>query len=158
VLGEPPILALLAANSATMPLYTEFQDRVVEPAQALLRAHELEQGVRAFLDGVIGQGAFDQMPPPVREVMLQNVRTLAPEAALTPKRDPFTCDDARRIRVPTLLARGESSPAFLHRILEELGHCLPHSETVTIPAASHAMHLQNPAAYNEAVLKFFAEH
>jgi pimeloyl-ACP methyl ester carboxylesterase len=158
VLGEPPILALLVGNSPTGTLYAQFQRHLVHHVQPLLRANQLEEGVRAFIDGVIGPGAFDQMPSSVREVTLQNARTLAAEVGLTPERDPFTCDDARRIRVPTLLLRGERSPAFLHRILDELVRCLPQHETVTIPAASHAMHLQNPSAYNEAVLRFFAQH
>jgi pimeloyl-ACP methyl ester carboxylesterase len=158
VLGEPPILALLVGNSPTGTLYAQFQRHLVHHVQPLLRANQLEEGVRAFIDGVIGPGAFDQMPSSVREVTLQNARTLAAEVGLTPERDPFTCDDARRIRVPTLLLRGERSPAFLHRILDELARCLPHYETVTIPAASHAMHVQNPLAYNEAVLRFLAQY
>lgn len=157
VLGEPPILALLATNPASAALYAEFRGTVAAAVQEL-RVGNYERGVLAFTEGVFGKGTFDELSAPVRERILQNARTLAPEILISPERDPFGCADASRIVAPTLLVKGERSPAFLQRILEELARCLPNHENVTIPAASHGMHSENPEAYNDAVLRFLAKH
>jgi pimeloyl-ACP methyl ester carboxylesterase len=56
-----------------------------------------------------------------------------------------------------LLLGGEASPRIFATLLEELPRVLPRAIRRTIPAASHSMHIDNPAAYNEAVLGFLGE-
>ena len=58
------------------------------------------------------------------------------------------------IRAPTLLLTGEGSPAFLLRLSDRLEELLPVVECVEIPNASHAMHEENSAAVNEAIIEF----
>ena len=82
--------------------------------------------MRAFIDGVIGAGAFDQIPLPVRAAMMDN----APEMHLhvgagEATWPPFFCEDARNVRVPTLLLSGELSPPMFQPIMNELVRCLP---------------------------------
>ena len=60
--------------------------------------------------------------------------------------------------MPVLLVEGEISPRMFGVITDELSRVLPEAERVTIPAASHGMHGQNPAGYNEAVLAFQAQY
>jgi pimeloyl-ACP methyl ester carboxylesterase len=67
---------------------------------------------------------------------------------------PLTDDDVRRIRTPTLLLTGEHSPTFLLRLTDVLERLLPLARQVEIPAASHVMHEENPAAVNRAILDF----
>jgi pimeloyl-ACP methyl ester carboxylesterase len=116
-------------------------------------------GVRVFIDIVIGQeGAFDQIPPDIQVAIIDN----APELRLgvdTPfetMHPPFFCEDARQVRVPTLLLSGELSPPFFNLITEELARCLPMVERVTIPGVSHD--LGDPQVYAETVLGFLAKH
>jgi pimeloyl-ACP methyl ester carboxylesterase len=53
-----------------------------------------------------------------------------------------------------LLLGGAMSPPIFAPILEELERCLPRAGRCTVPAASHSLHMENPAAYNAAVLDF----
>ena len=77
----------------------------------------------------------------------------APEAYVA----PFGCADAAAIRAPTLLVTGELSPPFLHRMTDALARCLPKAGRAAIPAASHAMHRDSLAAYNQAALALLSQ-
>jgi pimeloyl-ACP methyl ester carboxylesterase len=50
------------------------------------------------------------------------------------------------------------SPEIFVRIQDILEQCLPNDERATIPAASHGLEMDNPAAFNEMVLGFLATH
>jgi pimeloyl-ACP methyl ester carboxylesterase len=160
VLGEPPILPWLAHIPAGGTLVEEFMASAFIPASEAFRQGNLEQGVLAFIDGVIGEGSFDHMPPPARAMMLDN----APEMRLETSTNPdvylpaVSCEEVGSIKAPTLLVKGEISPRMFHLIVDELQRCMPNAAQVTIPGASHAIHGMNPRAYNQAVLAFLAKH
>lgn len=158
VLGEPPILPWLEQSQEGQALLTAFRADAWEPARKAFQTGTLEQGVRNFLDGVIGNGTFDQLPPPVRARLLENAREMQAETVAPDLFSTLTCADVGQITAPTLLLTGEWSPKMFHLITDELEHCLPASERVLIPHASHGMHAGNPQAYNETVLAFLAKH
>ncbi len=158
VISEPPILALLTNDSSTASLYDEFENNVVEPTKAQFRSGNYEKGVRVFLDGVLGiKDVFDQLAPEDKEITMQNARTLVPEIGISPQRDPFTQEDAARIITPTLLLKGELSPAFLRSIADTLSQYLPNCEMRIIAGASHAMLGTHPEVCNDAILTFLSK-
>ena len=65
---------------------------------------------------------------------------------------PFTCEDAGRIKAPTLLATGGRTLRIFALTIDQLERCLPNRERVTLPGTSHGLPLEAPAAFNEAVL------
>lgn len=118
-------------------------------ARALLEAGEGEQAVRTFIDATSGPGTFDRMTAVERQANLDNRMALG-----LPISSPPSCDTVGSIAVPIMVVRGDSSPAFLHAMMDALMKCLPSAQQVTIPNASHAMFLDNPDAFNAAVLPF----
>lgn len=150
VLGEPPVGCLLAK-----PVWDQFFSVAVEPAKANIGAGDLENGLRTFIGGVLGAGAFDALPPPVRAIMLDNASTLALEAEPL---EVFAEAEAARVTMPVLLVTGADSPPMFGQITDRLQRLLPHAERIEIPAASHAMHGDNAPAYNAMVLEFLSRH
>ena len=69
---------------------------------------------------------------------------------------PIDPREVQRIACPALLITGASSPVLFHRLIDRLEELLPRAQRVQIPEASHIMHEDNPAAFNEAVLSFLA--
>jgi pimeloyl-ACP methyl ester carboxylesterase len=57
-----------------------------------------------------------------------------------------------------LLLYGERTVAVFRRISDRLAPLLPIAEKATIPGASHAMHSENPDAFNGTVMDFLASH
>ncbi len=158
VLGEPPLFPWLDGSGEGPALRAAFLAEAWQPAGEAARRGDTEAMVRLFLDGVIGPGTFDRIPPPGRAEMLENAQELAIELRTQPV-DLFpdlTCDDVSRIDVPVLLLGGEVSPRMFAVVQDALARCLPAVERATIRDASHAMHADNHEAYSETILAFLA--
>ena len=126
-----------------------------------------EEGVRRFVNGVLGEGSYEKLPPPVQKRLMDNTQELKGTNLMAPKRyccssqdlfPPTTCEDVQKVKAPTLLLYGELSPKMFHLINDMLEHCLPSAERAMIPAASHGLEFENPQAFNETVLAFIAKH
>lgn len=155
-LAEPPVQPLLARVPGGAEMLEEVRQRAwLESGDAFLQG-DLEGGVRLFLDGAVGQGTYDAMPPGVQRAMMKN----APEMSAATLADydvfmpDFTCENAARIDVPTLLLRGENSPQMYTLINEELARCLQMSDGALVPGAAHVLHNHNPEQHNSLVLSF----
>lgn len=160
VLGEPPLLPWLRETQAGSALFDAFLSEAWEPAGEARERGDGEAMVRIFIDGVIGPGTFERLPPPVRASMLDNAAEMAAElqTPLEAYFPPLTCQDLRRVHVPVLLLDGEKSPRMFHAIQDAVAACLPDVGRATIPNASHGMHLANPDAYNATVRDFLDRH
>jgi non-heme chloroperoxidase len=154
VLAEPPLMPWLAHIPGGEALAAAFLTDAWEPAQRAFRKGDFEQGMRLFLDGVVGRGAFDRLSPSGQRLILDN----APEMrAETLSRDLFpalSCQDVAALDRPVLLLNGELSPRLFHLINAELARCLPRATLVVIARTSHAIHVGNPQAYSAAVIGF----
>lgn len=156
VLGEPPILSLLADDPKSMKSYRASESRFAEMVLARLREGDDSAAARGFIDFVMGAGAFDRLPAGTRRMMLQNSKTLAVELP-TPERDPFTIEDARRISAPTLLLRGQRSPLMFQTVTSILAKSMPNAAVSTVRDSSHAPYSTHPAVYNKTVLRFLLD-
>ncbi|MBI3940804.1 MAG: alpha/beta hydrolase [Acidobacteria bacterium] len=160
VLGEPPVLHLLQETSEGAVLFAAFMEEAWQRSREALQQGDFEKGVRLFVDAVMGDGAFDGLPAAGRRAMLDNIAAQIAETVTPSHRHfpDFTREDARRVQMPVLLLTGERSPPMFHVVTAALRRLLPNASCVTIPGASHAMHVGNPRAYNDTVLSFFAAH
>lgn len=123
-------------------------------AQEAFSRGDVETAVNAFLRGITGRHInIDELPRAIREPIRANGLALKAELDVS---DPFTCLDARRISAPTLLVRGEQSPAFLGAIIDRLARCLPNTDQLVLRGASHFLHWEAPQEFNEAQDAFLA--
>ena len=157
VLGEPPVISLLEANPSyySKDIENTFRHSLVREA---IDRGDAENAVRIFLDGVIGtEGYFNQLPSDARAMIMENVKSLSGElASIITQR--FTCEDAQRVRAPTLLVKGELSPKLFHNIIDILAGCLPNNEQATIPGESHELgRMEKPEVFNRIVLEFLSK-
>ncbi len=157
-LGEPPVNSLLATTPQGDSLLQNFVATAIIPSGEAFQSGENEEGVRRFVNGVLGDSAYENLPPHVRANMMENVRELKGATMDGNLFPPFSCEDARVVRVPTLLLNGELSPKMFTQIQDILEQCLANKERAMIPAASHGLEYENPEAFNEAVLTFIAKH
>lgn len=158
LLGEPPLFTWLDATAEDRALFADFTANVMQPtAHAFARGAE-EAGVRVFIDGVIGEGTFDQLPPPVQAEIMDNVAEMRVQIQ-TPPEVLFSAlarEEVARLPTPTLLLDGERSPRIFSRVNDELARVLPQSKRAMIPEASHDLY--NPSVFQETLLGFMALH
>ena len=153
VLSEPgggldPDLSPLAAEVNRRFEPGSFQTQ----AEALIRAGDVDGGLRIFLDAVSGPGSWDRTPPIAQQFTRDNATTLLGQIHET--RQPFSRDAAAAIRAKTLLVLGGDSPPMFGQIIDALMSAIADSQKIVIPGASHTMNVTKPALYNQAVLDF----
>lgn len=138
--------------------------RGVVPECTLTGVSEAERASCLFSSLVHGPGWFEALPPELRAYYAAfQVGTPQPDAsgASVDPADfefPSICEEAGRLSMPILFIRGAETPAHFQAKLDEHERCLREHETVTIPGASHSVHVDRPAEYNRAVLEFLARH
>lgn len=161
VLGEPPAFPLVWKSPVGEPLFKAFEEGALKPSRRAFERGDLEDGLRQFLEGVTGaKGLFDQIPAPGRAELLTYGLVMQREMLTDPAQyfPAVSCEDLKALKVPTLLVSGGQSARFFHAITDELARCLPKHERIEIPDAGHSMHRDDPATYNDKVLKFLAAH
>jgi esterase len=139
-------LASAAPAIALGPLYAKAAERI--------RQGEIDEGLKPTIDVIAGAGAWERTPEPIRQALRDNAVTLLGQ--IKEQRAPFARADAKAIKAPTLLMAGERSPASFHHILDGLETAIRDVRRVVIPNASHSSNLDNPRAFDRAVLAFLA--
>jgi pimeloyl-ACP methyl ester carboxylesterase len=93
----------------------------------------------------------------VRQMFRDNARTV-PLLLAAPPPPAIACATLAGVKAPTLVIGGNHTRRFFSLIDEVVVRCLPGSRLVTIPQATHPMFVQQPAAFNEVLLAFLAQH
>jgi pimeloyl-ACP methyl ester carboxylesterase len=160
-LSTPPrpaeLLRLFAARPLTAIAVLKFGAGTIRPAQRAFQRGENDRALEIFAHGVLGKKAFDRVPEPRKEQMRENLCALRAQM-LGAGFPALGEDDVRGLHVPVLLLTGQRSPSVFRRLTDRLQELIPIVERVEIPGASHAMHEENSAAVNEAILRFLARH
>jgi pimeloyl-ACP methyl ester carboxylesterase len=154
---EPGLVSLLADVPEAKP-EIEARRKAFEPIGTAAKAGETVQAAKLLFESVNNQGAgaFDKQPEAVRQMILDNARTVPLQIA-APAPPAVSCARLGGVKAPTLVAGGERTRRYYSLINEVVVRCIPGSRLVTIPKATHPMSIQNPAAFNEALLQFLAQ-
>ncbi len=152
------IVALFLRSPSTAMALIRTARKSFIPAQKAIRRGDTKEAARMFVNGAQDrEDAFEQLPDPVRSILLDNRESLRGETDPTTM-PRFSREDASHISAPTLLVKNELSPKMAHRMVDILAEALPNNEAVTLQGASHLLHLEKPKEFNEAVLSFLAKH
>jgi len=153
VLSEPPALGSLLDTAAGRLAYNEHLIGLWEGIKAAFTAGRPADVLRMTIDYFSGDGQFDRMPEPVRQVMRGNIREWE---ALAFSSDPFPRlpESIRELRIPTLFLVGERTRPMFKKVVEELAEAVPNSQVHAIPDAGHEMWESQPALCRRAALGF----
>jgi pimeloyl-ACP methyl ester carboxylesterase len=156
-LVDPGIAALLADVPEATPLL-EDRSKAFAPAGAAAKAGDAVQAAQLLFDWVNnqGSGAFDKQPEALRQMVLDNARTVPVFLSAAPP-PAFSCATLGGIKVPTIVVGGGQTRRYYSLINEVVVRCIPGSRSVIIPNATHFSSYQNPSAFNEAVLQFLVQ-
>lgn len=127
----------------------------VAAASAKIQAGEFDAGLKIFVEGINGPGAWDRLAPADRQMREDNAFTLL--AQPNEGRRAYSKADAAALQPETLFVCGGSTPGMLPVVLHALAAQAPNGRTVTIPDAGHSMFRDQPKLFCEAVLSFLNE-
>jgi pimeloyl-ACP methyl ester carboxylesterase len=158
VLAEPPVHQWVRDLPGGEAVFQEFLTTISNPAADAFKNADTERAMRLFVDGMSGPGSWDKLAPERAAVVMRNAPAMQ---ALLLSSDPFpnlSKDGARRLKIPTLVVTSEHAIKIRRLVDEEIVRVLPLAEAVTIPNAGHSSARDNPAAFNQGVLKFLRAH
>lgn len=146
------VLKLLARNPRAAIGFIKFGARGMGPAMKAFDRGDDEGGLRVFMTAVAGKERVAAIPEETFQQFVGNVGPL--KAQLRAGFPHFGEDDARSIRVPTLLVSGAETPAALTAVTDRLEELLPDVSRLNIAGASHNMFNSHPAEFNAGVMGF----
>lgn len=153
---EPAIVSLVTDPASKQILKQERSG--LAPVVKAAKAGHADDATRLFADWTNDQpGEFDALPPETRAMHLDNSRTVALHFAAPPA-PAITCADLGRFKPPLAITTGEHTRPFFRTLAETTHRCVPDSQLIKIAGARHAATAQNPAAFNEAMMAFLAQH
>ncbi|HEV2362804.1 MAG TPA: alpha/beta hydrolase [Caulobacteraceae bacterium] len=155
-LAEAPAMSLLQHvpppdTDAGRAMFADVNARMVAPMVAAFSEGRREDGVRVFIDYVLGPRAWEAMSPLDKAETLREAEewdVMLPHGELFPEVAPAAVS---AVRLPTLLLSGARSYPFLRLIDEALLALLPQRRHIVFPKAGHQMWLQEPDACRRAV-------
>ena len=156
-LVDPGIAALLGDIPEAKPLL-EDRGTALAPVGAAAKAGDATQATKLLFDWVNNQGAgaLDKQPEPLRQMVLDNARTVPVFLSAAPP-PAVSCATLGAVKVPTIVVGGEQTRRYYSLINEVVVRCIPGSRPVLIPKATHFSSYQNPSAFNDALLQFLAQ-
>ena len=127
-----PVLGALGDAEAHAGAKTVFGDYVarVEAGDAA--------AVRTMVEYWFGPGAYEQMPAPMRAVLVEQAGNNARDVAAT-FRDSYTLQGLRGLAMPVLLVLGDRSPGLMAKICEGIAATVPQGSLVRLAKANHAL-------------------
>jgi pimeloyl-ACP methyl ester carboxylesterase len=150
---EPPVFRLLDHEPDAQAALSAINERIAAVVQMLV-AQDFLGGARQFVETIaFGPGAWEQLPPDLRETFVFNAPTWLDEM-----RDPesltLDLDRLRRFSAPALLTFGGQSPPFFPLVVRQIAQTMPQAVTTTFPGAGHVPHLSHSDEYVATVTNF----
>lgn len=128
--------------------------RISERVAGHVRAGELAQAARVFLEYWGGRDAYDRWPPETR-AHLDRLVAKVPLDFGALMSGPDAASWYAGIGAPTLLMTGTDSPESARTIAKTLWAAMPRSSLVELEGG-HLLPLSDPAAVNRQVARFLA--
>src|SRR5436190_4749178 len=132
----------------------EFRANNNKTIQEHLRAGDQNKAAEVLVDSLTGPGAWQRLPEPRKQVVLDNIYTAPGDTVILPS---TTCDQLRKFDFPVLLMTAEKSPKSYGFFYSEMKKCAAFPDPIVIPGAAHNIHGGNVDAYNKALLTFFEQ-
>jgi non-heme chloroperoxidase len=159
VLNEPPIFPFLARSHLKddVELLNRYRTHVQSPTEDAFKEEEFRKAAQTFIDRIMDiENFFEQLSEQDKQYLMDNAKSLEGELEFA-QPSSFSVEDIKRMKIPTLLVKGELSPKFFHRISDMLyNNMLNNTEQIVIPNVSHD-NVKFTNLFSSKVMEFFAK-
>ena len=154
VLIDPaPLDAMLPSKPEIMAAATRRKTVVMEAVDRMAQV-DVDSGLEMFVDAVTVPGNWARLPESVKQMRRDNAWSL--KSLPADARTSIDCEAVRRIDAPVLFVTAENSPTFYGMMIAALQPYLRNEKKITISNASHGMFVEQPDAFDAAVLDFLS--
>jgi pimeloyl-ACP methyl ester carboxylesterase len=150
---EPPLLSLLVGNREMEPLLVAVRDRIAAVVDRIVSGDHAGAAEQFVETVALGPGAWAQLPPEARQIMIVNAPTFLDE---TNDPDQLSIDlgSLAGFPKPALLSKGTLSPPMFAPIVDQIAIALPAADLHVFPTAGHIPHVTHPGDYVAAIRGF----
>jgi esterase len=120
----------------------------------MIKAGNVDDGLRHFVDGIDGDGAWARLPAAAKQQLRDNATTVIGQ--VHEGREPYRKMDAEAIRTPTLFIGGGNTKGNLAENHRALAPHVAGARTAMIAGTRHWMFDQAPQEYASVVTEFLA--
>ena len=151
-----PASVSFVTDPASVKTATEDRQAMLGPVIAASKAGDVA-GVARLVPGAVNRQPeyFDTATPDISSMFLDNARTFK-LVLQAPPPPPLTCDQLRQMKMPVMITRGEETRSFYRIAAEGAAGCIPGAELGIIPGGRHLSMIQQPDAFNAALLGFLS--
>jgi pimeloyl-ACP methyl ester carboxylesterase len=140
---EPPLMSLVAGDPDLQPLMEEVGATIQAVLEGVARG-DVEAAAQRFVEEVaLGPGAWEQLPEPLRETMIDGAAAFVAEQQ-DPNWASLDLAELPRIDLPVLLTQGNDSPPWFAGIVAKLAELVEGAMVRTYNGAGHAPHITHP--------------
>lgn len=154
---EPPVLPFAEEVQGGQDARRQFERDVLNPATEAFQQGEPERAVRLLTDGINGQGPGEAGTPEGRTRRLRNAAAMRALCLSSDAYPALDRDALRALRMPILLTHGDRTQAIHRSTTQALSRYLPRARVVEVPDSGHGVHRDNPAFFNDLVLRFLKD-
>ncbi len=149
-----PSLATFVTQPEDAKAASDDRSAMMHDGKSLADAGDLVGAARAYVDAVNTDiGTFDRMPPAVRSMLLDNLRTL-PASLAAPPPPPVTEMDLRDLDIPVAIAVGGQARIFYQIVARTAQELLPSAELKIVENGKHIWPLEDPTEFSRLLLDF----
>jgi pimeloyl-ACP methyl ester carboxylesterase len=150
---EPPLWSLLADDSEGQALLQRGA-ATIEAIGGRIAEGDHAGAARQFVEEIaVGPGAWEQIPPEVRQVMENNAPTFLDELH-DPDQVGVDAEALAGLDVPVRVTAGSDTSPVFTRTADLLAELIPGSVRETIPGAGHVPQLEAPERFVELIRRW----
>lgn len=153
---EPTIGSLIVGSPDGKSAAAAFAKSIGE-IRAVANRGEAVAATKLFWEFVVKlpSGGFEQEASSLQKIVLDNSRSVPLSLNAPPQM--ISCDMAKKIAAPVLITVGDSTRPLWTLASSALRECVPNGQLVGIANSNHDAIFRQPAAFNQALLRFLKE-
>jgi len=153
---EPDLFSLVADDPAVAPMLEEF-DQLVAAVVERIASGDHAGAAEQFVEEGLGEGLWSRFPPEFRQMVIDETPN-----ALGEVNDPdgivFDLESIRGFTRPALLTFGDQTAPVFPAVIARLAEAMPSAEVREFAGAGHAVQVEQPEEYAEAINTFVRSH
>lgn len=157
IVHEPPLFLLLADDPTVAPMLEQVRQRVGAVVERIASGDHAGAAEQFIETVALGPGAWAQMSPEYRKILIGNAQTFLDEAK-DPEQLVFELEWIKEFTRPALLTLGDQSPPIFGPVVGKLAEAMPRAEVLKFPGAGHIPHATHPDVYAKAIIEFVRKH
>jgi pimeloyl-ACP methyl ester carboxylesterase len=156
IVHEPPLFSLIDGDPAVAPLI-EKAGQILPEVTDRIASGDHTGAAEQFVEELLGQGLWTQLPPDIRQMVIEHAPAFLEEAQL-PDENDFELEWVSNFARPILLTLGDQSAPLFAAVNSRLSEAASSLENSTFEGLGHAVHVEDPDAYAESLTAFVSRH